>query len=192
MALLIQFENVETHRTNNLPTFPTREDERTSEIRWNMTETIAFADKYCLDQLSDEVMSLWIKYQAKDRLQLEELKKITSYITANTFNRCKARDFLAHLWAIEMLQAPGKGNGQPNGNDLEAFIDDNNFSKQVFYKMRCLAFQTSEKWQPVCDYHLHGKPGLCCDSTVLLYLCPFKAVDAETSAHNPEKKRKAT
>ncbi|KFY67724.1 hypothetical protein V496_01436 [Pseudogymnoascus sp. VKM F-4515 (FW-2607)] len=43
------------------PLFP---HERTSEIWWNMTETIALADKYCLDQLSDEVMSLWIKYQA--------------------------------------------------------------------------------------------------------------------------------
>lgn len=167
--------------------------EWTSEIRWEMVETIVFADKYCLDQLSDEIMSLWIKYQARGRLPFEELKKITSYIVANSSDFCKARDFFAYLWAIEMLRGPGKNNCKLNGDggdDLDEFISDDNFSKKVFNKMRSLASQTKEKWQPVCDYHLHGKLAPCHESNVELYILPFKPVGTETSVPQLETKKR--
>ncbi|KFY01086.1 hypothetical protein O988_02920 [Pseudogymnoascus sp. VKM F-3808] len=162
----------------------------TSEIRWQMVETIVFADKYCLDRFSDAVMSWWIKYQAKVRLPLEELKKITSYIIANCSNLCKSRDFFAHLWAIEMLQGPGKDHRQPSGDDLDAFVEDINFSKKVFKKMSFLAFQKRDKWQPVCNYHRHSRFASCDDSGVELYMFPFIQMNAETPAPKPKKKRR--
>ncbi|KFZ15622.1 hypothetical protein V502_05496 [Pseudogymnoascus sp. VKM F-4520 (FW-2644)] len=160
----------------------------TCKIRWQLIETIVFADKYCIDELSDLIMSVWMRFQ-KDGLPIMELKKITSYIVANCANRCKARDFFALTWASVMLQNPGEGHYIPIGTDLDAFINDNDFAKQVIKGMSSLACRTNDGWQRLCDYHLHGRSVFCYELRTRVHINPPESVGGKTSVPNPAKKR---
>ncbi|OBT96126.1 hypothetical protein VE01_06905 [Pseudogymnoascus verrucosus] len=83
--------------------------ENSSVARWELVETIVFANKYCLDALSDLAMSSWIIHQ-RSTFPLEELRKITSYIVANTSHLCKARvGLLCSHMGMAYTSASGKG-----------------------------------------------------------------------------------
>ncbi|KFY89016.1 hypothetical protein V500_05992 [Pseudogymnoascus sp. VKM F-4518 (FW-2643)] len=162
---------------------------QSSEGRWKMVETIAFADKYCLDELSDMVMSSWFEDQPV-AIPLKELEKITSYVLANSSNLCKARGFFALMWASKMIGTPGYGHSKPNEVDLDTFIKDDNFAKQVIIWMNSLACHANDGWHLVCDYHLHDKSVPCHDSNMEVRLYLPKPGDTNTLVPNPAKKRK--
>lgn len=178
----------ESPNSTMLKLFPGR---ITCKIRWQLIETIVFADKYCIDELSDLVMSVWLRFQ-KDGLHIDEHKKITSYIVTKSSDRCKARSFFALTWAAAMLQKPGEGHCIPNGDDLDAFINDNSFSKQVIKGMSSLACRTNDGWQQLCDYHLHDKSALCVESDTQVHASPSESANGKASVSMTAKKRKIT
>lgn len=163
--------------------------DQTSEERWKVVETIVFADKYGLDELSDLAISSWITWQSSI-LPLGELQSITSYIIANTSRLCKARAYFARKWAWEILQHPDKDSYKASTPDLGAFINDSDFVEQVFYEMSRLArkkgFDGMWKELPLCDYHHHDKE--ICSAGYFQYM---DRSDEEVY-QKPAKKRKST
>ncbi|KFX95690.1 hypothetical protein V490_03714 [Pseudogymnoascus sp. VKM F-3557] len=154
---------------------------QTREVRWKMVETIAFADKYCLDKLGDMVISVWFKYQMV-ALPLEELKEITSYIVANSSPRCKARDFFAFIWATEVIA------DDYSYDDLDSFITDPEFAKDVIRELAFLTFPESKELRTACNFHHHDESPYCCGLKLKWEVQP---VDSDDSTPTPIKKRKS-
>lgn len=165
--------------------------EQTSEVRWKMLETIIFADKYCLDELSDMVMSSWIEHQDVT-LSLDELKNITSFLVANSSKLCKARDFFAFIWASAVVQNPGGDRNKLSGVDLDTFLNDKDFAKQVLIEVSCIVSQTNSRGRPACDYHLHNKSARCLKSNLNWNVPSFEALRKIDLESLPGKKRKLT
>ncbi|OBT73346.1 hypothetical protein VF21_08381 [Pseudogymnoascus sp. 05NY08] len=170
-----------------------------STIPWVIVETIVFADKYFMDELSDLAMTTWCIYRYSIP-SVAELKKVTGYIVANSSPLCKFRAYLARIWAWEILQRPENDPYNPHGADLDAFIKDRNFAIQVYNEMSCLHRQSREndtlKGRPLCYYHHHGEGVYCC-GIIDHCLPPDKAmktaaVNPKASVSKPVKKRKLT
>lgn len=168
-------------------------------LLWRIVETIVFADKYFIDELSDLAMTAWSYYRYHIP-SVAELKKVTSYLVANCSPRCKFRAYLATIWAWEILQRPENDPYNPHKADLDAFIKDRDFAIQVYNEMGSLHRQSKENdtlnGRPVCYYHHHSEEVGCFRSYVYC-LPPDKAmkhtpVKSKSSEPKPAKKRKLT
>jgi hypothetical protein len=156
--------------------------EKTKAVRWKMIETIVFADKYCLDELNDLVITSWFKYQMV-ALPLEELKEITSYIVANSSPRCTARDFFAFIWASEVLAE------DHSYDEFDSFITDPDFTKEVILELAFLTVPESKVLRRACEFHRHDISDCCYGSTFKWKVQP---VDSDDEVSTPAKKRKLT
>lgn len=140
-------------------------DEKSEKLALGLkiAKTMVFADKYCLDELCDRATSIWFRSRRK-LPSGTELEKITAYVVDNSAPTCRARSYLARIWAKEIRQKDGK-HYKPGQSGLEAFLDDSSFVIQVFNYVGALKF--ASHIVAACDFHLHG------ESTV----CPYKVLD---------------
>jgi hypothetical protein len=126
-------------------------------LRLKIAKTMVFADKYCLDELSDRAMSIWFRGRDKTLLAAE-LEMITAYVVDNSAPTCRARSYLARMWAKDIRNHHDGKHYKPGQSGLDAFINDSSFVIQVFNhigNLQCLRQVTA------CNFHLHGKSTAC-------------------------------
>ncbi|OBT47677.1 hypothetical protein VE00_02180 [Pseudogymnoascus sp. WSF 3629] len=100
-------------------------------LRLKIAKTMVFADKYCLDELSDRAMSIW--FQGRGRTLLAgELETITAYVVDNSAPTCRARSYLARMWAKEIRSHSDGEHYKVGQSGLDTFINDDSFVTQVF------------------------------------------------------------
>ena len=147
---------------NTLTSLTGKKSEKAA-LHMKIVKTIMFADKYCLDELSDRAMSIW--FRGRGKLPADtELETITAYVVDNSAPTCRARSYLARIWAKEIRQKDGK-HYKPGQSGLDTFINDTSFVTQVFNYVGALKMAYAVT---ACDFHIHDK------STA----CPYKDLDA--------------
>lgn len=98
----------------------------------------------------------------------------------NSSTTCRARSYLARMWAREILSHDNGKNYDTNQSVLDSFLGDTSFSTQVFNHMGALKIHTMS----ACDFHLHEKS----------IICPHNDLDAPSTspAVVPKKRPLAT
>ncbi|KFY12834.1 hypothetical protein V492_03641 [Pseudogymnoascus sp. VKM F-4246] len=155
-------------------------DEKTDNGAFGLkiAKTMVFADKYCLNELSDRAVAIWFRRRLKP-LSATDLETITTYVVANSAPTCRARGFLARIWAKEIRQKDGK-HYKPGQSGIESFTSDSSFIAQIFNYVGFLGnTKTSSTSLNACTFHIHDR----------LAACPYESLDAPIAVPVNLKKR---
>lgn len=144
-------------------------------LRMKIAKTMVFADKYCLNELSDRAMSVW--FQGCSKLSSTELETITAYVVGNSAPTCRARSYLARMWAKEIRKKDGN-HYKPGQFGLE-FIEDSSFVIEIFNYVGALRLLSQVA--TACNFHQHEK------STA----CPYKGLDTPVAVQAAVPKKRS-